>query len=142
MRHPIHPALVHIPIACWSLAVAADFLSLHFGERAWQYSAALLLVGCIMAVVAMLVGLIELAHVPEGPALRDTYLHMGAMLTAFTLFTLSLLTRLENLQPISPDGLALTFDTFGFFSLMFGGWLGGKLVYGHGIGRGTKSRDD
>lgn len=142
MRHPIHPALVHIPIACWSLAVAADFLSLHFGEQAWQYSAALLLVGCIMAVVAMLAGLMELAHVPEGPALRDTYLHMGAMSAAFTLFTLSLLARLENFQPMPPDGLALTFNAIGFFSLIFGGWLGGKLVYGHGIGQDSKSHDN
>ncbi|WP_343251093.1 DUF2231 domain-containing protein, partial [Pseudoxanthomonas sp. KAs_5_3] len=24
MRHPLHPALVHFPIACWSLATAGD----------------------------------------------------------------------------------------------------------------------
>ena len=24
MKHPLHPALVHFPIACWSLATLAD----------------------------------------------------------------------------------------------------------------------
>ena len=34
MRHPLHPALVHFPIACWSLATAADLAGLAFAEPA------------------------------------------------------------------------------------------------------------
>lgn len=144
MRHPLHPAVVHFPIACWSLAVAADFLGLYFGETTWQYSALLLAVGCGMAIVAMMAGLMELAYIPEGQALRDTHLHMGAMLAAFTLFTLSLLLRLNHFQPLPPNGIVLSLDVIGFLTLMFGGWLGGKLVYGHGIGQNPrpKSTDD
>lgn len=135
MRHPAHPVLVHFPVACWSLATAADFASLWLGEPAWQWSGGLLAVGCVMAVLAMMAGLWELAQVPDGPALRDTYLHMGIMLTAFTLFTARLLTRLDHLQPLAPDTLSLVLDALGFIALVVGGWLGGRLVYGHGIGR-------
>lgn len=135
MRHPAHPALVHFPVACWSLATATDFASLWLGEPAWQWSGGLLAVGCAMAVLAMLAGLWELAQVPDGPALRDTYLHMGIMLTAFALFTVRLLTRLDHLQPLAPDTLSLVLDALGFIALAIGGWLGGRLVYGHGIGR-------
>src|SRR6185437_7671358 len=82
MRHPLHPALVHFPVACWSLAVLADFASLRFGTAAWSWSGGLLAVGCAMAVLAMLAGMLELARVPEGAALQDAWWHMGAMLTA------------------------------------------------------------
>lgn len=136
MRHPLHPALVHFPVACWSLAVAADFASLHFGAAAWAWSGGLLAVGCAMAVVAMLAGLLELARVPEGVAMRDAYLHMSAMLVALLLFATSLLLRLDHLKPLAPNIASLLLDTGGFLALAVGGWLGGKLVYGHGVGRG------
>ena len=136
MRHPLHPALVHFPVACWSLAVAADFASLHFGAAAWAWSGGLLAVGCAMAVVAMLAGLLELARVPEGVAMRDAYLHMSAMLVALLLFATSLLLRLDHLKPLAPNIASLLLDTGGFLALAVGGWLGGKLVYGYGVGRG------
>lgn len=137
MRHPLHPALVHFPIACWSLAVIADFASLWFGEAAWRWSGGLLAVGCTIALAAMLAGLMELPRVPEGPAMRDTYLHMTAMLIAFALFATRLLLRLDHLQPLAPDTTSLLLDAGGFLALAIGGWLGGRLVYGHGIGRDT-----
>ncbi|MGB3835016.1 DUF2231 domain-containing protein [Castellaniella sp.] len=135
MRHPLHPALVHFPIACWSLATLADFSSLWLGESAWRWSAGLLMVGCVVALLAMMAGLMELSRVPDGPALRDVYLHMGLMLAAFTLYTARLFLRLDHLQPLAPDVLALLLSLAGFITLAVGGWLGGRLVYGHGIGR-------
>lgn len=135
MRHPLHPVLVHFPVTCWTLATLADFASLPVGEPAWQWSAGLLVVGCLMALAAMVAGLMELARVPEGQALKDTYWHMGLMLTAFTLFTARLFVGLDHLQPLAPGWLALSLDAIGFITLMVGGWLGGRLVYGHGIGR-------
>lgn len=135
MHHPLHPALVHFPIACWSLAVAADFASLHFGEMAWKWSAGLLTLGSGMALIAMLAGLVEFARVPEGAAMQDAYLHMTAMLAAFMLFSARLLFRLDHMQPLAPDSIALFLDALGFASLAIGGWLGGRLVYGHGVGR-------
>lgn len=135
MRHPLHPALVHFPVACWSLAVVADFASLHFGEAAWSWSAGLLAVGCAMAVIAMVAGMAELPRIPEGPSMRDVYLHMTIMLVALTLFAARLLLRLDHLKPLPPNTLSLLLDAGGFIALTAGGWLGGKLVYGHGIGR-------
>jgi uncharacterized membrane protein len=135
VRHPLHPALAHFPVACWSLAVVADFASLFVGEPAWRWSFGLLAVGCGMAVLAMMAGLFELTRVPMGLPLRDTYWHMAAMLSAFTLFTTRLLLGLVEWQPVAPDALALCLDAAGFLCVAVGGWLGGHLVYGHGIGR-------
>lgn len=135
MRHPLHPAFVHFPVACWSLAVATDFAGLWLGEAAWGWSSGLLAVGCAMAVLAMLVGMAELSRVPEGAPMRDAWLHMGAMLTAFTFFTVRLLLRLDDLQPLAPDTVSLALDAGGFIALAVGGWFGGRLVHGHGVGR-------
>lgn len=135
MRHPLHPALVHFPIACWSLAVAADFGGLLFGEASWRWSGGLLAVGCGMAVLAMLAGLLELPRVPDGPAMRDAYLHMGAMFLALTFFSTRLLLRIDHFKPLPPDTISLLLDAAGFLALAVGGWVGGRLVYGHGVGR-------
>jgi uncharacterized membrane protein len=135
MRHPLHPALVHFPIACWTLATGTDFVSIWLGEASWRWSAGLLAMGCIMALAAMTAGLVELSRVPDGPALRDTYLHMGLMLAAFTCFTARLVLGLDHMQPLEPGVLSFVLDAFGFVTLATGGWLGGRLVYGHGIGR-------
>ncbi len=134
MRHPLHPALVHFPVACWSLAVMADFAGLWLGEPAWRWSGGLLVVGCVMALAAMLAGLFELPRVPEGSAMRIAYWHMGVMLVAGTLFGARLLLRLEGLRPLAPNTVSLLLDAGGFICLIAGGWLGGKLVYQHGVG--------
>src|SRR5690625_4771714 len=130
MRHPLHPALVHFPVACWSLAVATDFAGLWLGKTAWSWSSGLLAAGCAMAVVAMLAGLAEFARVPEGTAMRDAYVHMSLMVLALVLFGMRLLLRLDHLQPLPPDTLSLLLDAGGFVALAVGGWFGGRLVYG------------
>lgn len=135
MRHPLHPAFVHFPIACWSLAVAADFSGLWLGETAWGWSGGLLAVGCTMAVFAMLAGMVELSRVPEGAPMVDAWVHMGAMLIAFTFFTARLILRLDHLQPLAPNMVSLMLDAGGFITLAVGGWFGGRLVYGHGVGQ-------
>jgi len=95
-----------------------------------------ILVGFVLLLVAALGGFFLASfhpRIPEGPALRDTYLHMGTMIVAFMFFTLRLLLRLDHLQPLAPDGLSLLLDAGGFLALVAGGWLGARLVYGHGI---------
>jgi uncharacterized membrane protein len=135
MRHPLHPAIVHFPVACWSLAVAADFAALRFGEGAWRWSGGLLAVGCVMALAAMAAGLLELPRVPEGAAMRDTYWHMSAMMVALMLFATRLLLRWDHGQLLAPDTISLLLDASGFLALTVGGWIGGRLVYDHGVGR-------
>jgi uncharacterized membrane protein len=36
MRHPLHPAIVHFPVACWSLTVITDFAGLWLGETVFR----------------------------------------------------------------------------------------------------------
>lgn len=138
--HPIHPAFVHFPIACWSLAVLADFASLRYGHAAWQWSGGLLAVGCAMGLLAACAGVMELARVPEGAAMRDANWHMGLMLTAFCIFATRALAGLEGKDFVAPSTFAFVLDALGFATLLVGGWMGARLVYTHGIGQTGRSQ--
>lgn len=135
MRHPLHPALVHFPVACWSLTTIADLASLVWGEPAWRFAAVVLLVGIAFSIPAMLAGFLELARLaPDSPAIKDVNRHMVAVLCALSCYTVSLFLRLDGTHLIAPGYLAIAFSVAGFVCLAVAGWLGGKLVYGHRLG--------
>ena len=135
MSHPLHPALVHFPIACWSLATAADVASLWWGKPAWMLAGVLLVLGTLLALAAMATGFIELIKVgAEHPATRDLNRHLLLMLTAWCLYATSLFLRLQGTTLTQPDSVELGLSVVGFVVLGIGGWFGGKLVYGHGVG--------
>ncbi|WP_035578565.1 DUF2231 domain-containing protein [Hyphomonas jannaschiana] len=135
MSHPLHPAIVHFPIACWTLAAGSDIAGLWFGKIPTGWSGGLLAIGCVMAVFAMLAGMVELRRVPDGAPMKDAWVHMAAMLAAFTLFSLSLLVRLEQMKLHGPNSVSLVLDAGGVIALVIGGLFGGRLVYVHGVGR-------
>ena len=136
MRHPLHPALVHFPIAGWSLATAGDLASLWWGRPAWLLAGVLLVVGTVTAIAAMATGMVELLKVDgDHPATRDLNRHMLLAMAAWGLYAASLLLRLQGGELARPDALGLGLSVAGFICLCVTGWLGGTLVYGHGLGR-------
>ena len=135
MRHPLHPALVHFPIACWSLATAADLASLAYGEPAWRFAGVLLLAGIGFSIPAMLAGLFELAKLAQdSPAIKDVNRHMIMVMAALSCYLASLFLRLHGMHFVEPDLLAIGLSVLGFLCLGVAGWLGGRLVYGHRLG--------
>jgi uncharacterized membrane protein len=137
MRHPLHPALVHFPIACWSLATAGDLASLVWGEPAWRLAGVLLVAGIGFSIPAMLAGFFELARVAEeNPAIKDVNRHMIVVMCALAFYTTSLFLRLQGAHLVEPGPLAIALSALGFGLLCVAGWLGGKLVYGHRLGVG------
>jgi uncharacterized membrane protein len=136
MAHPLHPALVHFPVACWSLATMGDVASLAFGDpRIWFVSNVLLVFGLIAALAAMTAGLFELGKIDErSAAMRVAYWHMCLVVIAWAMYALSLYMRLNGSTLIRPDGVAIALSVLGFLLLAAAGWLGGTLVYGYGIG--------
>ena len=135
MRHPLHPALVHFPVACWSLATAADLASLAWGEPAWRFAGVMLLAGIGFSIPAMLAGLLELAKVAgDNPAIKDVNRHMIMVMSALSCYVASLFLRLQGTSFVEPGLPAIGLSVLGFLCLGVAGWLGGKLVYGHRLG--------
>lgn len=135
MSHPLHPALVHFPVACWSLATAADLASLVWGEPAWRFAGIVLLAGIGFSIPAMLAGFLELAKLAQdSPAIKDVNRHMLMVMSALACYVTSLFLRLHGTALIEPGMLAIGSSVLGFLCLGVAGWLGGKLVYGHRLG--------
>lgn len=136
MKHPVHPALVHFPIACWSLVSVMDGIALVWQPESLQLlSAMLLATGCASGLVAAAAGLIDLLKLPDGhPAERTLYLHMSLALGSWCLYAGSLFLRIEHRQLMAPGLWALLLSGAGLLVLLATGWLGGRLVYGHGVG--------
>lgn len=135
MHHPLHPALVHFPIAWWSLATAADLAGLVWGEPVWRLAGVLLLAGIGFSIPAMLAGFFELARIAEGnPAIKDVNRHMIMVMCALAFYTASLFLRLQGTHLVEPGMLAIGMSVLGFLFLAVAGRLGGKLVYAHRLG--------
>lgn len=143
MRHPLHPMLAHFPVACWALASCADLAIPRWGEPAWQLAGTLMALGLLLALPTLLAGLFELIHVPDEPQImRIVWAHMGCMVVAFVLYGMSLLLRLEEAHIIAPSTGGRVLSLIALGVLLAGGWLGGALVYGHGVGRAAPPGED
>ncbi|MEB2314970.1 MAG: DUF2231 domain-containing protein [Xanthomonadaceae bacterium] len=137
MKQPLHPALVHFPVACWTLATAADAVGL-WGTPwpLWQLAFVLLAIGCAIGLLTAAAGFYELARLPdEHPALADASRHMMLALGAWVAFATSLFLRMDGTVPTPPGVAALTAGAIGFLLLVGAGHMGGRLVYVHGVGR-------
>ena len=130
-RHPIHPMLVPLPIGLWIFALVADLI--HAGgstNTAWTTVAFYCIGGGILgALLAALPGLIDLLSLPEGPR-KTALLHMTLNLIVVALFAINFWLRMD--APANPGKLVwLSLIAVGLLAIS--GWLGGKMVYEHGI---------
>ncbi len=129
--HPIHPMLVPIPIGLWIFSLVCDLI--HAGgssNPAWTTVALYTIGGGIVgALLAAIPGLIDLLSLPPGPK-RTALIHMAINLTVVALYVINLWMRLRT--PEQPGNLVwLSIIAIGL--LVISGWLGGKMVYVHGI---------
>lgn len=148
MNHPLHPALVHFPVACWSLATAADVAGLLvtsvLNVPVAALAVVLIAIGVAAAVVAMLAGFVQYLGIEPGhAAMRAAHAHMTLASVATGCYLASLLLRWRSGEAMAPGTLALSLSVLGFVALAMTGWLGGALVYGHGVGvRGRNAGRD
>ncbi len=132
--HPLHPMLVHFPIAFWTLAIVCDGAAFFDVAKAWSLSCLLMALGLVMAVPAMIAGLPDFAKL-KGHAVSDGTRHMMLMGIAWTLFLVSLLMRFKDGHfAENPEIAPAILSGAGFVLMAIGGWYGGTLVYRHGAG--------
>jgi len=135
MKHPLHPAFVHFPIATWSLGTAGDLASVWWGEAAWRFAGVSIALGVVTALAAMATGFIELMKLgSDNPATRDVTRHMLLMMTTWCCYSVSLFLRLHGTTLIRPDALGIALSATGFALMCLAGYMGAKLVYEHGVG--------
>ena len=136
-NHPLHPALVTLPIGSFFLAFLADVLYASTKNVFWYDVAHFALgVGILTALVAAVFGFIDFFGVKMSTAgWRLAKWHMGLNLTAVVLYALSWLIRRDHAAAGTDRWLiAFGLEVVPFLILGASGWLGGKMSYEHKVG--------
>jgi uncharacterized membrane protein len=134
--HPVHPPLTDAVIGIYTLAAAAGVLSaLGVSERntatAWWLA---LVIGLVVTGPTAATGLVDWLGITWGtPLWRTATAHMLSMLTATAFFLLAAVFGHGGYVDGEVPGGPLALTLVGFAFLTLGGWLGGTVVYVHGM---------
>jgi nitrite reductase/ring-hydroxylating ferredoxin subunit/uncharacterized membrane protein len=127
LGHPLHPALIELPIGAWTLAAILDALEIAGLRHNRGFADTAIKIGLVGAVGAAVTGATDWSET-DGRAKRIGLAHGVMNLTATGLYTLSLLLRRRSRS----KGIALSMTAFGV--AMSSAYLGGHLSYGEQIG--------
>jgi uncharacterized membrane protein len=134
--HPIHPPLTDATIGIYTFATIAALadvtgISNNAATHGWWLA---LLTGLVVTVPTALTGLMDWLTLEWGSELWKTAtLHLTAMVSATLFFGLAALLGHDSFKSgdVSAGPFVLTIVGFGLLTL--GGWLGGSIVFVHGM---------
>jgi nitrite reductase/ring-hydroxylating ferredoxin subunit/uncharacterized membrane protein len=127
LGHPLHPAITDVPIGAWTVAVVADYVA-HFTSRVPTEA------GDIALAVGLLTGLLAAAtgytdfHETFAHERRVALLHGLVNSVVLVVMLVSLALRWWAGAGVHP--LAVALATVGWVLVVFGGYVGGHLVFG------------
>jgi uncharacterized membrane protein len=144
LKHPLHPALAHIPMALWPAALVFDLLSrtdLGGNEmvRAALYAVGL---GLLVAMLAVPTGIADWWDLnKERRAYTLGLYHMGLNLLGTAVWVASFFWRIRlfNADMIPVELLALS--VVGVLILFASAYLGGRMVFAYGISVARHSKE-
>lgn len=131
-RHPIHPMLVPFPIALWIFSLLCDVIyALGWGSGLWNEMAFYTMAGGVIGAVAAAVpGLIDYFSITEPSPKKIATSHLFLNLTIVAIYLVNLWLRMSS-PPSARFPILLSAIAVSLLGLS--GWLGGELVYVHGI---------
>lgn len=134
--HPFHPILVTVPIGSWVASLVFDVASLFTAQPFLvEGSRWLIAIGVVGALLAAVVGFLDLMGIPTGTrAFRTGLIHMGLNLAVTCAYAGNFLWRgsgsgLHDAVGIGP----LVLSVVSLAALAVSGALGGKLAYRYGV---------
>jgi uncharacterized membrane protein/nitrite reductase/ring-hydroxylating ferredoxin subunit len=141
--HPLHPALIHLPIGLFVFSVLLDIASYFVADgnpfvRGAFYA---MLFGVVAALVAAVPGLVDRAAIrADHPARKTATTHMQLNLAMIAIFAVDMVLRFNRLAEPETPPLLFLLSLLGVAILAVSGYLGGTLVYGDGIAVGRHRR--
>ncbi|MDT7948850.1 MAG: DUF2231 domain-containing protein [Thermoflexus sp.] len=135
LGHPSHALFIHFPAGLWPAALVFDLLSWIHPEPALVRAALYnILLGLGLALPAIFTGLLDfLPTVPGSRKRRLGWWHLLVQGSATGLFALSLGLRIPDPETGRTPVLPLVLAGLGTGLLLLGNYLGGELVYRHGM---------
>jgi uncharacterized membrane protein len=134
--HPLHPPLTDATIGVYTAATALAVLSVLGVSEANTATAwwLVLVLGLIVTVPTALTGFADWLTISgDTPIWRTATSHLLAMVTATVLFLLAAIVGHGGYVDQEVTGWALVLTLLGFGALTLGGWLGGTIVFVHGM---------
>jgi len=130
--HPIHPMLIPFPIAFLVGALLTDIAYVKSGSPAWAISSTwLIAAGIVTALLAAVFGFIDFFGERRIRNLKVAWMHMIGNLVAVVVSVGNFLVHRGDGATVSSTGLTLSIVVV--LILLFTGWLGGHMVYRHGV---------
>jgi uncharacterized membrane protein len=134
--HPLHPPLTDATIGIYTAATVFGVLSaLGVSDEntaaAWWLA---LVVGLVVTAPTALTGFVDWLGITWGsPLWRTATVHMLSMITATVFFLLAAIFGHGGYVDRDVGGGSLLLTLAGFAFLTLGGWLGGSVVFVHGM---------
>ncbi|HTN30003.1 MAG TPA: DUF2231 domain-containing protein [Pseudomonas sp.] len=132
--HPLHPMMIHFPVAALLGLVASDLAFLWTLDPFWSRAGLWLAgVGAFGGWIASLAGLVDLLTVAQIRRKITAWCHALLAVMMLSLASLNWLLRFST-EPDDPQilwGLFLSLLTAGLIALA--AFLGGRLVYEHAV---------
>jgi uncharacterized membrane protein len=131
-EHPIHPILVTFPIGMWTFSLVCDVLYRLRDNPFWSDVAFYTMVGGLIgALVAAVPGLLDYLTIRDKSTKRVGTAHLVINLTIVALYAVNLWLRMRSLpESVTP----MVMSVVAFALLLVSGWLGGEMVFRHGVG--------
>jgi uncharacterized membrane protein len=133
--------LVVFPIGLWVFSLICDIIALAGGSPVWENVAYYTMIGGLIgALIAAVPGLVDFFSISDRQSRTTARNHMLLNFTAVALYAINIYLRAVG-APGAP--LPLFLSVIGVLVLAASGWLGGELVYVHGVGteRGVAAAD-
>jgi uncharacterized membrane protein len=143
--HPIHPMLIPFPIALLVFSFVAELIYLWRGNPIWRDYIAFytLLGGIIGGAAAAIPGLIDWATLTDRAAVKVANWHARVNIFTLVIFIASFYLRTTSGAAWIPNMPMLPFilSAVGVIGLSIAGWLGGQLVFAHGVAVTSEAKE-
>ena len=132
---PLHPMLVHFPVALYPTSLVFDVLS-HLSEDGTPFvrgAFALIVIALVVSALAVAAGFADFLLIENGTRTwRIAVLHMSLQLVTAGLFLANAVLRGRDLDVTATPVGPVILTVVGLLTLTAGAALGGELVYRHG----------
>lgn len=143
--HPVHPMIIPFPIALWVFSLVADVIYLWRGNPVWKDWIAFyaLLAGIIGAAAAAVPGLIDWLSLTDKAVVKIANWHARLNVIALLVFAGSFYLRTTGGSALLSNSytIAIALSVLGVILITISGWLGGEMVFKHGVAVQAQSAD-
>jgi nitrite reductase/ring-hydroxylating ferredoxin subunit/uncharacterized membrane protein len=143
LGHPLHSYIVHLPVGLYLISLLLDVVSylVPDGNPFVRGAFYAMVFATLAALVALVPGLMDWVEIrDDNPAKQIGIYHMVLNFVVIAVYAVNISTRWHSEYVGRTPPLWLGMSVVGVVVLMASGYLGGLMVFSHGIGVGRHRR--